>query len=177
MTLSDMSATRKIFFLLLCLAVCAGMTSCRRKLEKARENICVEAVERVGMRGLTELDVVLRLRNDTGYKLVLDKASLDIFMGPSFVVGAELCDPVTAERHTTQSIATRWRLRISDPFTLYAFARRIRQQQIASVAVDCAAEGRCGPVPLNIFRGKVPLYEFLNTFGVELEELQNLFEP
>ena len=120
MTLSDMSATRKIFFLLLCLAVCAGMTSCRRKLEKARENIRVEAVERVGMRGLTELDVVLRLRNDTGYKLVLDKASLDIFMGPSFVVGAELCDPVTAERHTTQSIATRWRLRISDPFTLYA---------------------------------------------------------
>ena len=49
MTLSDMSATRKIFFLLLCLAVCAGMTSCRRKLEKARENIRVEAVERVGM--------------------------------------------------------------------------------------------------------------------------------
>lgn len=153
------------------------MTSCRKKLEKARENIRVEAVEQVGMHGLTGLDVVLRMRNDTGYKLVLDKASLDIFVGPSFVVGAELCEPVVAERHSTERIATRWRLRISDPFTLYAFVRRIRQQEIASVAVTLSAEGRGGPVPLKIFRERVPLSEFLNTFGVELEELQNYFEP
>lgn len=170
-------ANRKIFLFLLCLALCGGQTSCRRKMEKARENIRVEAVERVEMYALTGLEIVLRVRNDTGYKLLLNKASLDVFVGEAFVAGAELCDPVGADRYSLGSVATRWRLRISDPIAAYALVRRIRQNDIAPVSVSFAVQGRGGPVPVNICREKVPLSEFLNTFGVKSEDLKKYFEP
>lgn len=170
-------ANRKLFLCLLCLAVCAGLTSCRRKMEKMQEKVRVEAVERVEMRSLTGLDVILRVRNDTGYKLLLNKASLDIFVGASFVAGAELCDPVEVPRRSLDSIATRWRLRISDPFAAYAFVRRIRRGDISALSVSFSAEGRGGPVSANICREKMPLSEFLNTFGTTFEELKNYFEP
>ena len=55
------------------------MTSCRRAAEKAREQIRIEAVEAVEMRGFAGLDLVLRVRNDTGYKLKMEKVSFDLF--------------------------------------------------------------------------------------------------
>lgn len=164
---------RKIGLLLLCIVVCAGMSSCRRKIEKVREKIRIEEVERAELRGLTGLDIVLRVRNDTGYKLRLDKASLDLFLGTSLVAGMVLAEPVEVGRRTAESVSTHWRLRISDPFAAYALVRRIERNDISAVAVSCAVEGRGGPVPVNISREKVPLSEFLNTFGVELQELKN----
>ncbi|MDE5623269.1 MAG: hypothetical protein K2I62_01375 [Alistipes sp.] len=170
-------ANRKLFLSLLCLALCAGLTSCGRKAEKLRESIRVEAVERIEMHSLTGLDILLRVRNDTGYKLLLNEASLDIFMGPSLVAGAELCDPVEVPRRSRGSVATRWRLKISDPLAAYVLARRIGRGDISAVAVSFEVRGRGGPARVNICREKMPLSEFLNTFGVTLEELKNYFEP
>lgn len=168
-----MKSYRILFLLLLCI----GMTSCRRAVEKARKNIRIEAVERVEPHGLTGLDLVLRVRNDTGYKLVLEKASLDIFQASALVAGARLREPVEVPRRTTGSFVTAWRIRVADPFALYALLRRIRQDDLAEVAVSFAVEGRGGPAALNISREKVPLSEFLNTFGLDSEDLKNYFEP
>ena len=76
---------RRIFAFLLCIVLCAGTTSCRRRAERIREKIRIEAVERAGLRGLTGLEVVLRVRNDTGCKLRLDEASFDFYLATNDV--------------------------------------------------------------------------------------------
>ncbi len=161
--------------LLLLLVLCAGMTSCRRAAEKARENIRIEEVERVEPRGFTGLDLVLRVRNDTGYKIRLEHVSLDLFVGSSRVVEAVLRESVEVPRHTVGSFAVRWRIRIADPLALYALARRLRKNDLSDIVVSYAVEGRGGPASINISRERVPLSEFLSTFGISSEELQNYF--
>ena len=163
--------------IILLLLLCAGMTSCRRAVEKARERIRIEAVERVESHGLTGLDLVLRVRNDTGYKLRLEHAALDLFCGAARVAAVELCEPVEVPRRTTDSYVTGWRVRVSDPFALYALLRRIRQGDLAELTVSYAVEGRGGLASVNISREKVPLSEFLNTYGHDSQDLRNYLNP
>lgn len=162
--------------ILLLLVLCVGMTSCRRTVEKAREKIRIEEIERVELHGLAGLDVVLRVRNDTGYKLSVEHASLDIFYGTARVAGVVLREPVEVQRRTTESVATQWRLRISDPLAAYALVGRIRRDDLSAVAVSFAVEGRGGPAPVNISRERMPLSEFLNTFDLDSKQLKTYFQ-
>lgn len=159
--------------LILSLFLCVGMTSCRRAAEKAREQIRIEAVE---MRGFAGLDLVLRVRNDTGYKLKMEKVSFDLFLASKRVVGAALSEPVVIGRRSVGSHAMRWRVRVSDPFALHALLRRLGDNDLSEVAVSFAVKGRGGPKAINISRERVPLSEFLNTFGIDLHDLKNNFE-
>ncbi len=68
-----------------CLVCCLGAASCRRTVEKARQNIRVECIERADLRGASGCDIVLQVRNDTRYKLVLASASFDLFYGSACV--------------------------------------------------------------------------------------------
>ncbi|MCM1151202.1 MAG: hypothetical protein NC209_05480 [Alistipes sp.] len=169
----------KLFFgcrIAVLLLLCVGMSSCRRAAEKAREKIRIEAVEQVEMHGLTALDLVLRVRNDSGYKLRVEHAALDIFYGTTFVAGAVLREPLFVPRRTTQSLATQWRLRLSDPLAAYALVRRLRRDDISAVSVSFAVAGQGGPAAVNISRERVPLSEFLNTFDLDLQQLKNYFQ-
>ena len=70
----------------------------------------------------------------------------------------------------------RWRVRVSDPFALHALLRRLGDNDLSEVAVSFAVKGRGGPKAINISRERVPLSEFLNTFGIDLHDLKNNFE-
>ena len=162
--------------IILLLLLSVGMTSCRRTAEKAREKIRFEEVERVEMHSLTGVDLVLRVRNDTGYKLRLEEASLALFYGSSCVATAVLREPVEVPRRSVERLTTQWRLRVSDPLAAYALVRRLRHDDLSAVAVSFTARGRGGPAVLNISREKMPLSEFLNTFGTDWQQLKNYFQ-
>lgn len=153
--------------------VALTVTSCRKAVEKAKNNIRVEAVERIERQGLTGAEVVLRVRNDTGYKLVLDEVRADLFYGDSRAATLSLRERVEVERHTVGSVGTLWRLKISDPLALYALTRKVQAGEIGQVSVSYALEGRGGPVPVKISRDRVSLSEFLNIFGLTLQDVTN----
>ena len=71
----------------LLLAVAVSLSSCRRAVEKARRNIRFEGIERVERQGLTGAEVVVRVMNDTGYKLVLDAAEMGVYYAGGRVDG------------------------------------------------------------------------------------------
>ena len=167
---------RKTGLLLLAAVLCAALPSCRRTAEKAREQIRIEEVERVERQGLAGAEIEVRVANDSRYKIVLEQAALDLYMGQSRACSAELLRPVEVARCTTASVATQWRIRIVDPLALYALARRVQRNDLAQVGVSLSVEGRGGPLPVNFSREKMPLSEFLNNFGVDLQELKNYFE-
>ena len=152
----------------LLLAVAVSLSSCRRAVEKARRNIRFEGIERVERQGLTGAEVVVRVMNDTGYKLVLDAAEMGVYYAGGRVGTVVLREAVEVPRRTTDSFRTLWQLKISDPLALYVLARKVKSQ----VEVSYAVEGRGGPAPVKISRERMPLSDFLNTFGLTIEDVK-----
>ncbi len=162
---------RRTLLYTLLFAVALSAASCRRAVERARENIRVEAVERIERHGLREVEVVVRVSNGTGYKLLLDTARLDLFYASNRVGDIRLRESVEVPRRAVTSVSTRWQLRISDPMALYVLVRKVQQNDLSDVAVSYFVEGRGGPVSVNILRQMVPVSEFLNTFGLTSQDV------
>jgi len=77
---------RKWLYCILITALVLPMVSCRRAVEKARRNIRLEAVEKVERKGMGGAEAVVRVKNGTGYKLVLERAKVDLFYAGSRVM-------------------------------------------------------------------------------------------
>ena len=166
---------RVLLYILLLTAV-LPLSSCRRAVENARRDIRLEAVEKVERQGLTGAEVVVRVKNDTRHKLVLGKASLSVYYGTGLVSKVLLRDRVEVPRRTTGSFSTLWRIRTSDPMALHVMTKKIRQDDISKISVSFAVEGRGGPASVKISEEMMPLSEFLNIFGLSLDDVKNYLE-
>ena len=152
------------------------MGSCRRMAEKAQRNIRLEAVEKARRQGLSGAEIVLRVKNGTGHKLKLEKASLTVYYAGGVVTKVALREPAEAPRRATASVTTLWRIRTSDPMALHVMTKKIREDDISKIGVSFAIEGRGGPARVKISREMMPLSEFLNIFGLSLNDVKNYLE-
>lgn len=164
-----------LFYMLLFASV-LSLGSCRRAIEKAQRNIRIEAVEKAERQGLSGAEIVLRIRNDTGHKLKLKKASLEVYYAEGLVTKVALRKEVEVPRRTTGSVTTLWRIRTSDPMALHVMTKKIREDDISKIGVSFAVEGRGGPAPVKISQQMMPLSEFLNIFGLSLDDVKNYLE-
>ena len=162
---------RKWLYCILLTAMVLPMVSCRRAVEKARRNIRLEAVEKVERKGMGGAEAVGRVKNGTGYKLVLERAKVDLFYAGSRVMSIILHGRVEVPRRTTGSFTSLWRVRTTDPMAYYVMVKKIREDDISQVAVSFAVEGRGGPASVKNSEEMVPLSEFLNIFGLSLRRL------
>ena len=161
---------RKWLYCILLTAMVLPMVSCRRAVEKARRNIRLEAVEKVERKGMGGAEAVVRVKNGTGYKLVLERAKVDLFYAGSRVMSIILHGRVEVPRRTTGSFTSLWRVRTTDP------VKKIREDDISQVAVSFAVEGRGGPASVKNSEEMVPLSEFLNIFGLSLQDVKNYLD-
>lgn len=171
------SALRRVAWCALLLWATLPLASCRRAAERAAAKIRIEAVESVERQGLTGFEAVVRVRNGSGYKLVLERARLDLYCDGARAGDIRLGGRVEVGRRTVERVATRWQVRISDPLALYALARRVRRGAAEGIEVSYAVEGRGGPAAVNISRERVPLSEFLRTFGWTLQDVADYLNP
>lgn len=160
-----------LYALLLVVALAAG--SCRRTVEKAAQKIRFEGIERVQLQGLTSAEVVVRIDNGSAYRLQLASARVDIFYADAVVGRLILEEPVEIDRRTQASIRTLWRLQIPDPLALFVLYRKVKAGELDRIALSIGIEGRGGPAPLRFSREKMPLSEFLTTFGLTVQDVQN----
>lgn len=167
-----MKRLKRNFLYLLLLAVVLSAGSCRRAVEKAADKIRLLGVEKVERQGLTGAEVVVRIDNGSGYNLTLSSAEIGIHYGSSCVGTVVLCQPVEVTRRSVASVTTRWRIRISDPLALYLLVRKVGAGELDQIALSCRAEGKGGPAPVKFSREKVPLSEFLNTFGLSIQDVE-----
>ena len=168
-----MRLVKRLLLLGLLLAATLPLGSCGRAVERARERIRLEAVESVRRLGFSGAEAVVRVRNDSRGRLVLREADLEFFLGGRPVLSARLHRQVEVPRRTTERVVTRWRLQILDPMALPVLTGRLRAGEIGQVAVSCRIRGRGGPVRVNISQEMMPLSDFLNIFGLTLQDVQN----
>lgn len=147
--------------------------SCRRAVERAKRNIRIEAVEKVERIGISGAEVVVRVDNGSRYNLALTAAEFGLYYADARVGTIVLMQPVEVPRRTNLAVTTRWRLKISDPLALYLLARKASGGEWDQIAVSCSVEGRGGPAPVKFSREKMPLSDFLNTFGVSIRDIEN----
>lgn len=160
-----------IYTLLLAVALMAG--SCRRSVEKVARKIRFEGIEHVQLQGLSSAEVIARIDNGSAYRLSLSAARMDLYYADALVGRMVLEEPVEIDRRTAASLRTRWRLQVSDPLTLFVLYRRVKAGEYDRIALSCDIEGRGGPAPLRFSREKMPLSEFLTTFGLTVQDVQN----
>lgn len=147
--------------------------SCRRAVERAKRNIRIEAVEKVERIGIAGAEIVVRVDNGSRYNLALTAAEFGLYYADARVGTIVLMQPVEVPRRSVVSVTTRWRLKISDPLALYLLARKASGGEWDQIAVSCSVEGRGGPAPVKFSREKMPLSDFLNTFGVSIRDIEN----
>lgn len=152
------------------------LTSCQRTKERMREKIRFERVVEVRPSGLTGLEIDVAVSNDSGHKLRLEEAHATLFYRESEVGTLRLAEPVELERRTATTLTTRWLLDLKNPLAALAAVAKIGQQDLSLLRVSLVLNGRGGPMPVTILREKMPLSDFLNTFGVEATDLTKLIQ-
>lgn len=167
---------RRMCVAVLVLAVTLGLPSCRRAVERAQRDIAVERVVEVARLGSAGAAVTLRVRNDSRRTLRLDEARFGLYLAGGLAAEFLLHEPVRVEPRTTTDCRSIWRVKVEDPMAYYALQRRIRAGAGDRIEISVRITGRGGGVPVKISRERMPLSEFLNTFGVTIEDLENFLE-
>ena len=154
---------------ILCLALLAAATlgGCHRYL--AREvRIVPKDVETYGSAGA---DVTLHVANRGGRPLRFEAAALSLAYDGGEVWRATLRDTVTVASGWEGDVRMRCRLRVPDRAALYAVQRKLQRAETQRMTVSFALRLRVGDAVKKIGRRRMPLSDFLNTFGLRPEDL------
>ena len=117
-----------------------------------------------------------RRRQRLASKADIGNPALTVYYAGGVVTKVALREPAEAPRRATASVTTLWRIRTSDPMALHVMTKKIREDDISKIGVSFAIEGRGGPARIKISREMMPLSEFLNIFGLSLNDVKNYLE-
>ena len=87
-----------------------------------------------------------------------------------------LHEPVRIPERTTVDCRSLWRLRTEDPMAYYALGRRLRSGDTERIGISAHIEGRSGRYPVNFSCQRMPVSDFLNTFGLSIKDIENFLE-
>ena len=158
---------KRLHILCLALLAAATLSGCHRYL--AREvRIVPKDIETYGSAGA---DVTLHVANRGGRPLRFEAAALSLAYDGGEVLRATLRDTVTVASGWEGDVRMRCRLRVPDRAALYAVQRKLQRAETQRMTVSFALRLRVGDAVKKIGRRRMPLSDFLNTFGLRPEDL------
>lgn len=172
---SPLPPLRHGLWTLLLLLLSLSFGSCRQAIRRSAEKIRIDSVERIVPRGLAGMEATLHVTNGSAHRLRLDAVRFDLYRRERRLGSIRLVQPVELEKRTAESLVTRWKIEVEEPLLLLSAAADLRNGRWDDLGVSCRIEGKGGPAPINIFRERVPLSDFLTTFGLTKQDLLQLF--
>lgn len=158
---------KRLHILCLALLAAATLSGCHRYL--AREvRIVPKDVETYGSAGA---DVTLHVANRGSRPLRFEAAALSLAYDGGEVLRATLRDTVTVASGWEGDVRMRCRLRVPDRAALYAVQRKLQRAETQRMTISFALRLRVGDAVKKIGRRRMPLSDFLNTFGLRPEDL------
>lgn len=161
---------------IVCLGLVLLATSCQKAIERAQRDIRLEAVESIERKGMSGAAATIRVANDSRYKLVLKNARFELFYGEVPVSSFTLHGRVEIPRRTSGSYRSLWRVVTEDPMIYYMVTKKIEAGEIDRIAVSFTLEGRGGPASAKMSEEMMPFSEFLNIFGLDLDEVRKYLD-
>lgn len=160
----------------LMLAMMLSLGSCSNTVQKMRRKVQFQGIESVELTGLSTIRMDVRIKNQTAYNLHLQDAVAHLYYRDREVGSLRLQEQVKVPRRTDSDLFTsHWLVDVGNPLALLPILGKVRAGDLSELWVDLEMEGRGGPVPVNLSREKMPLSDFLRTFGVDAKSLTNIF--
>ena len=148
------------------------LISCRGAVEEARQNVHIGAAQEIERQGLRGARVVFPVENGLNRKIVIKQADLTIYDAGARMVGISSREKIIIARAASGEVETLWRIDPADPLSGEALMRKLRQKELDSLTVSYIIKGHAGLAPIKIRAEAMPFCEFLNTFGLTLDDVQ-----
>ncbi len=167
----------KRVYLLIVVALCAAMFSAcnaERQAEKLRENIRFESLDDIVPHGLSGVDALISVANETRHKIALEDAVLTLRFRGSEVLTLQLREAVVLPKRFEGQLEISTRMKISDPLSAVVVLNRARNNQFDEMSVSVDAKAKVGPVRKNIYIAEMELTKFLRKFAITTEKISEI---
>ncbi len=152
-------------------------SSCSGTVQKMRRKVKLEGIEDVRPTSLSSVRIDFRIMNQTAYNLHLKDAVAHLYYRDNCIGTMRLKERVEVPKRTASEVfTTDWAVEIGNPLSLLPILGKVRSGDLSELWVDLELEGRGGPVPVNLSREKMPLSDFLRTFGVDTDNMMNFLK-
>lgn len=164
-------------FLWLLVGLSLLLSSCSGTVQKMRRKVKLEGIEDVRPTSLSSVRIDFRIMNQTAYNLHLKDAVAHLYYRDNCIGTMRLKERVEVPKRTASELfTTDWAVEIGNPLSLLPILGKVRSGDLSELWVDLELEGRGGPVPVNLSREKMPLSDFLRTFGVDTDNMMNFLK-
>lgn len=167
---------KRVLYLVLTVACALLLGSCNkeRQAEKLREKIRFEGVEQIVPHGLSGVDVVVSVANQTRHKITLEEAELTLKYDRNKVLMLQLRDVVELPKRFEGELEISTRMKVYDPLSAIVVLNRVRNKSFDEMSVTIDAKVKVGPVRKNIFVADMDLPKFLSKFALSTEEVDRI---
>lgn len=167
---------KRVLYLVLTVACALLLGSCNkeRQAEKLREKIRFEGVEQIVPHGMSGVDVVVSVANQTRHKITLEEAELTLKYDRNKVLMLQLRDVVELPKRFEGELEISTRMKVYDPLSAIVVLNRVRNKSFDEMSVTIDAKVKVGPVRKNIFVADMDLPKFLSKFALSTEEIDRI---
>lgn len=167
---------KRVLYLVLTVACALLLGSCNkeRQAEKLREKIRFEGVEQIVPHGMSGVDVVVSVANQTRHKITLEEAELTLKYVRNKVLMLQLRDVVELPKRFEGELEISTRMKVYDPLSAIVVLNRVRNKSFDEMSVTIDAKVKVGPVRKNIFVADMDLPKFLSKFALSTEEVDRI---
>ncbi len=167
---------KRVLYLVLTVACALLLGSCNkeRQAEKLREKIRFEGVEQIVPHGMSGVDVVVSVANQTRHKITLEEADLTLKYDRNKVLMLQLRDVVELPKRFEGELEISTRMKVYDPLSAIVVLNRVRNKNFDEMSVTTDAKVKVGPVRKNIFVADMDLPKFLSKFALSTEEVDRI---
>lgn len=167
---------KRVLYLVLTVACALLLGSCNkeRQAEKLREKIRFEGVEQIVPHGMSGVDVVVSVANQTRHKITLEEAELTLKYDRNKVLMLQLRDVVELPKRFEGELEISTRMKVYDLLSAIVVLNRVRNKSFDEMSVTIDAKVKVGPVRKNIFVADMDLPKFLSKFALSTEEVDRI---
>ena len=167
---------KRVLYLVLTVAGALLLGSCNkeRQAEKLREKIRFEGVEQIVPHGMSGVDVVVSVANQTRHKITLEEAELTLKYDRNKVLMLQLRDVVELPKRFEGELEISTRMKVYDPLSAIVVLNRVRNKSFDEMSVTIDAKVKVGPVRKNIFVADMDLPKFLSKFALSTDEVDRI---
>lgn len=158
----------------LMMAMLLPLAGCRGKMDRLREQIRFEGIEAVRVDQLPRVEIDFRAANGSAYNLSVEEAEVQLRYRSAVVASLLLEQGVTLPRRTEGVISSHWTVQVRNPLAMIPVVAKVAKGDVEQLTVDLRVAGHAGVLPVNILREKMPLSDFLNTFDVDPDLLNQI---
>ena len=155
-------------------ALLFGSCNAERQAEKMREKIRFEGIEEITPHGLSGIDAVVSVANETRHKITLEEAELTLSYSRNKVLMLQLRDVVELPKRFEGQLEITTRMKVYDPLSAIVVLNRLRSQNFDQMNVTIDAKVKVGPVRKNIFVADMELQKFLSKFALSTEDVDRI---